>query len=278
MNLLNPLGGIADTPVREAGLLSRIIGGMSITVLPFLRTRFGIRYFKLSDIVHALILVKLYQSVVQWFGLLDQGSLNLFPWFFWSFLALAVIHYVWIYQHERAWQQNKIDRPLHTMHHGDSWLYNIPQLEQGGFNERRQLRFIEPGIVLAIGALMRYLNIDHVTGTWLIMSAVALFIQNNRTIQRWIQRERDQQDAMIISRKLNQRMQPPQPSQQPGHVVRPYTPRQAHAGGSDHDEDTHDIEATVHAVMGEVVETAAYGLAAGFAVDAANDLFFGDDE
>lgn len=279
MNLFNPLGGLTDTPVREAGLLSRITGGMSMTVLPFLRTKFGIRYFRLWDIVHAFILIKLYQMIVNWFSLFEPGWLNLWPWFFWSFLALACIHYAWIIQHERAWQQNQLDRPQHSMAHGESWLVNIPQLEQGGFNERRQLRFIEPSIVLAIGWLLRYLNIDHVTGTWLILCAVALFIQNNRTIQHWINRERDQQDALIISRKMNRKMQPPQPSQQPGHVVRPHTPRQTHAGRASYAEDTQeDISATVQAVMGEVVENAAYGAAAGFALDAASDLFFGDEE
>lgn len=268
MQLLNPLS-VTDTLGREGGLLARITGGMSMTILPFARIKFGIRYFLLSDIIHALILVKLYEGVVRFFGLFyGQGRLNLFPWFIWSFLALAIVHYIWIFHHEREYQNGRLARPIHSMHHGHSWLAWLP-LEKLGFNQRRRLRFLEPAIVLLIGWLLRTLHIDYVTGTWLMLTAGALFIQNNRTIQRWINRERDQHDAMIISRKLNEKVQPPSSSQEQAHVVRPHMPR-THA--ADHEEAQEDIEATVQQVMGDAMTGAAGAVAGNMVMDAVGGL------
>lgn len=272
---------------REDGLFMRIVNGISMSVMPLIRFAFGVRYFKLWDIVYAFIVAKIYEIIAAWFGMVPgPEQWDLFPWYLWTILALSILHYVWIMQRERAWQQGELAEPDHSMQHGVSWLDFIPQLEELGFNSRRRLRILEPGLVAMVGWWLRPL--DPLLGTWLLIAGVALFIKNNRTLQRWVHRERDQQDALILARRMNRKAQQSnQPAQRPGQTVRPATVRASgQHSASSHDTDESGLNETLQEVLGDHIQDAAIGLSAagilGTAmdgpVDALSDGLVGDED
>lgn len=232
--------------------LHGITNAISWTVQPFLRKEPGLRFLTIGNVIGAFAVARIYEIASHWFGLFpDRGQLYLFTWFIYSFTALNILHLAFVMLRERAWQQGRLGEPVHSMYHGTSWLSYIPQLEQWGFNQRRVLRFLEPGCVLVVGMVLR--PFDPITGTWLIIAAVALFIKNNLVLQHWIQRQRDLMDARIESGHMHRTTTRPQAGQQQGHMVRPHMTREHHLS----DEDGHGIADTVRNVM---------GYAAGYAV------------
>ncbi|MEZ4711624.1 MAG: hypothetical protein R3A44_30800 [Caldilineaceae bacterium] len=225
-----------------------VITAISMTVQPFLRKELGLRYFKITDVIGAFVVARLYELICYWFDIFGgAGQWYGFPWFTYSFLALSLLHLGSTMLRERAWQQGRAQEPIHTQYHGTSWLSYIPNLEQWGFNQRRRLRILEPACVLVIGLVLR--PFDPVTGTWLVIAAAALFVKNNLVIQRWINRQRDLMDARIESGHMHRTTTRPQAAQQQGSMVRPHRPRQHNPFL---DEDALDIADTVQDVMGYV--------------------------
>lgn len=254
--------------------LHGITNAISWTVWPFLRKEPGRRFLTIGNIIGAFAVARIYEIACHWFGLFpESGQLYLFTWFVYSFTTLNILSFVFILVRERAWQQGRLEDPVHSMYHGTSWLSYIPQLEQWGFNQRRVLRFLEPSCVLVVGMGLR--PFDPVTGTWLIIAAVALFIKNNIVIHYWIERQRDLMDARIESGYMHHTTTRPQAGQQQGHTVRPHLPPVHH---SLHDGDGYGIDHTVREVMGDTTGQDAQAQSTPRVGDEDEEVFDGDDD
>lgn len=247
---------------------------ISWTVQPFLRKEHGTRFLRFGNVIGAFAVARIYEIASLWLGLFpDRGQLYLFAWFTYSFTALNILHLVAIMLRERALQQGRLAEPVHTMYHGTSWLSYIPQLEQWGFNQRRVLRLLEPACVLVVGIVLR--PFDPITGTWLMIAAVALFIKNNLVIQHWIQRQRDLMDARIESGHIHRTTTRPQAGQQQGHMVRPHQP---HGQQFLSDEDGYGIADTVRDVMGYTAGHMVQDQIIERVWDGVEEFFDGDDD
>lgn len=177
--------------VYEASLsiISLISGCFAISVVPFIRKDFGERYlswlnlfFGYTVVANFTFLGSLFATLIRWNG---QQFMALF---FLAFIAMSLY---------RRWEINRRNNAgveWHSMYMGTSIL-PLP------FSTEKIYKFFEPALVFAAGRLLW--DISGQVGLWLMIAAVALFVNNHIVYYSERRAMLDLRDAQIEAKYLS---------------------------------------------------------------------------
>src|SRR5690348_9037494 len=170
-------------------IIGLITGCFAISVVPFIRKDFGERYLSWLNLFFGYTVVANFMFLGSMFSFLTRWGGQQFMSLFWlAFIAMSLY---------RRWEINRRNNAgieWHSMYMGTS-LLPLP------FSEEKIYKFFEPALVFAAGYLLDALSGQ--VGVWLMISAVALFINNHIAYYNERRAMLDMRDAQIEAKYLS---------------------------------------------------------------------------
>lgn len=186
-------------------LLSLITGCFAISVVPFIRKDFGERYLGWLNLFFGYTVVANFTFLGTMIAaIMRRGGGQLMMLFWLAFIATSVYH---------RWEisrKNNAGVEWHSMYLGTS-LLPLP------FSREKIYKFFEPALVFAAGHLLW--TFSGQVGLWLMISAVALFINNHIVFYNERRALLDMRDAGIEAKHLSAALAGKPPSETAGFVV-----------------------------------------------------------
>lgn len=187
------------------------LGGFSGGLELLVRHEFGERYVSLNRIVFAFLSMHAFRFVFVFVLMLSNFSLapSLFgggsPRISFSattplFTLLSILVLVTgVWHMWRVFYRARKDIPWHSMSFGVSRLRFFARL--AGINDWVLYRFVEPFLFIALGFGL-YQTLDRLTGAWMMVSGLSLFIKNQMVFAEQRNRYLDTIDAKIESKYM----------------------------------------------------------------------------
>jgi hypothetical protein len=228
----------AWNPLMAIGQIAMVLlSWLSVTLELFVRFNFGERYLSWLRLFLGLMIMELTTLVPRMiFAMIPflggpTGSFS--PLFFRAAICLGIYHQ-W-----RIWRRNRQGIAWHSNSFGVSRLSFLP------VSDWMLYRFVEPGLCFIAGMLIKF--IDPVTGIWVILASVALFVKNQMVFNAQRGRLLDVIDARIESAAMQGALEGRPKQETAGFSV--MSVPVAHF----FDETAPDIEATVSATLNPAV-------------------------
>lgn len=221
-------------PLMAVGQMAMVLlSWLSVTLELFVRFNFGERYLSWLRLFLGLIIMELTtlvpRVIMTIIPFLGGPTPSLSPLFLRAAFCLGLYHQWCI------WRRNRQGIAWHSNSFGVSRLAILP------VSDWVLYRFIEPGICLVAGILIKYM--DPVTGFWIILASVALFIKNQMVFNAQRGRVLDIVDARIESVAMQGALEGKSKRETAGYSVMPVPAMHLM------DESTPDIAATVMATL-----------------------------
>jgi hypothetical protein len=176
-------------------LLSLISGCFAISVVPFIRKDFGERYlgwlnlfFGYTVVANFTFLGTLLMTLMGAFSRHRSSSPQLMFLFWLAFIAMS------FYRRWQITRKNNAGVEWHSMYMGTS-LLPLP------VSAEKMYKFFEPVIVFVVGDLLW--NYSGQVGLWLMISSVALFVNNHIVFYNERRAILDLRDAQIEAKYLS---------------------------------------------------------------------------
>ncbi len=186
-------------------ILSLITGCFAISVAVFIRKDFGERYLSWLNLSFGYSVVANFYFFGGLVGMLTRrGGSSLMGLFFLAFIAMS------LYRRWEIAKKNNAGIEWHSMYLGTS-LLPLP------FGREMIYKFLEPAIVFALGHLLW--TFSGQVGLWLMLSALALFINNHIVFYHERRAVLDMRDAEIEAKYLQAALAGKPPSETAGFVV-----------------------------------------------------------
>ncbi len=186
-------------------IISLISGCFAVSVVPFIRKDFGERYLSWLNLFFGYTVVANFTFLGSMFGFLTRQGGQQFMVLFWlAFIAMGVY---------RRWEINRKNNAgveWHSMYMGTSIL-PLP------VSTEKIYKFFEPALVFGAGHLLW--TISGQVGLWLMISAVALFINNHIVYYNERRAMLDMRDAEIEAKYLSAALAGKPASETGGFVV-----------------------------------------------------------
>jgi hypothetical protein len=229
----------AWNPLMAIGQIAMVLlSWLSVTLELFVRFNFGERYLSWLRLFLGLMIMELTTLVPRMiFAMIPflggpTGSFS--PLFFRAAICLGIYHQ-W-----RIWRRNRQGIAWHSNSFGVSRLSFLP------VSDWMLYRFVEPGLCFIAGMLIK--SVDPVTGIWVILASVALFVKNQMVFNAQRGRLLDVIDARIESAAMQGALEGRPKQETAGFSV--MSVPVAHF----FDETAPDIEATVSATLNPSTE------------------------
>jgi hypothetical protein len=169
-------------------LLSLISGCFAISIVPFTRKEFGERYLGWLNLFFGYTVVANFFFLGNMIGMLTRhGGSRLMGLFWLAFIAMS------LYRRREITVKNNAGIEWHSMYIGTS-LLPLP------FSQEKIYKFFEPALVFALGHLLW--TFSGQVGLWLMISAVALLINNHIVFYNERRAILDMRDAQIEAKYL----------------------------------------------------------------------------
>jgi len=186
-------------------LLHFISGCFSISVVPFIRKDFGERYLGPMNLFFGYTVVANFMFLGTMFAVLTRrGGSQLMMLFWLAFIGVS------LYRRWEIAQKNNAGIEWHSMYLGTS-LLPLP------FSREKIYKFFEPALVFAIGDVLW--TYSGQVGLWLMISAVALFVNNHIVFFYQRQALLDMRDAQIEAKYLSGALSGKPASETAGFIV-----------------------------------------------------------
>jgi hypothetical protein len=186
-------------------LLSLISGCFSISVVPFIRKDFGERYLGWINLFFGYTVVANFFFLGNLIGMITRrGGSQLMGVFWFAFIAMS------IYRRREITAKNNAGVEWHSMYFGTS-LLPLP------FSQEKIYKFFEPAMVFALGHLLW--TFSGQVGLWLMISAVALLINNHIVFYNERRAILDMRDAQIEAKYFGAALAGKPASETAGFVV-----------------------------------------------------------
>jgi hypothetical protein len=170
-------------------LLSLISGCFAISVVPFIRKDFGERYLGWMNLFFGYTVVANFMFLGSLFAFLTRWGGQQFMMLFWlAFIAMS------LYRRWEIARKNNAGVEWHSMYLGTS-LLPLP------FSREKIYKFFEPAFVFTAGYLLNAFSGQ--VGLWLMISAVALFVNNHIAFYNERRAMLDMRDAKIEAKYLS---------------------------------------------------------------------------
>jgi hypothetical protein len=171
------------------GLLSLITSCFAVSIVPFTRKDFGERYLGWINLYFGYSVVAAFLFLGNLLGMLLRHGPSHFMVYFWlAFIGASLYHRFEIHRKNNAGVQ------WHSMYIGTS-LLPLP------YSPEKVYKFFEPLTVLLVGYI--FSKIDWQVGTWLMIAAVSLFINNHLVFHQEHQTVLDMRDAQIEAKYMS---------------------------------------------------------------------------
>jgi hypothetical protein len=169
-------------------VISLVSGCFAISIVPFVRKDFGERYLSWLNLSFGYTVVACFMFFGGLLSFLTRwGGQQFMTLFFLAFIAMSAY---------RRWEINRRNNagvPWHSMYMGSSIL-PLP------FSEEKVYKFFEPALIFGAGNLLWALSGQ--VGLWLMISALALFINNHIVYYNERRAMLDMRDAEIEAKYL----------------------------------------------------------------------------
>jgi hypothetical protein len=186
-------------------LLSLISGCFAISVVPFVRKDFGERYLGWMNLFFGYAVVANFTFLGSMIAaIMRRGGGQLMMLFWLAFIAMS------LYRRRQITRKNNAGVEWHSMYMGTS-LLPLP------FSEEKIYKFFEPALVFAAGHLLW--TFSGQVGLWLMISAVALFVNNHIVFYNERRALLDIRDAGIEAKHLGAALAGKPASETAGFVV-----------------------------------------------------------
>jgi len=186
-------------------LLSLISGCFAISVVPFTRRDFGERYLGWLNLFFGYTVVANFFFLGNVISMLTRhGGSQLMGVFWLAFMVMSV------YRRRQITARNNAGVEWHSMYIGTS-LLPLP------FSSEKIYKFFEPAIVFGIGYFLW--NSSGLVGLWLMISALALFVNNHIVFYNERRSILDMRDAQIEAKYLGAALSGKPASETAGLVV-----------------------------------------------------------
>jgi hypothetical protein len=186
-------------------LLSLISGCFAISVVPFIRKDFGERYLGWINLFFGYTVVANFFFLGNLIGMITRrGGSQLMGVFWLAFIAMS------IYRRREITAKNNAGVEWHSMYFGTS-LLPLP------FSQEKIYKFFEPAMVFALGHLLW--TFSGQVGLWLMISAVALLINNHIVFYNERRAILDMRDAQIEAKYFGAALAGKPASETAGFVV-----------------------------------------------------------
>lgn len=186
-------------------ILSLISGCFAVSVVVFIRKDFGERYLGWLNLFFGYTVVANFTFLGSMIAVLTRrGGAQLMMLFWLAFIAMS------IYRRLEINRKNNAGVEWHSMYIGTS-LLPLP------FSSEKIYKFFEPAIVFGVGHLLW--TFSGQVGLWLMISAVALFVNNHIVFYNERRSMLDIRDAQIESKYLSAALAGKPASETAGFVV-----------------------------------------------------------
>ncbi len=186
-------------------LLSLISGCFAISVVPFIRKDFGERYLGWLNLFFGYSVVANFTFLGTMIAaIMRRGGGQLMMLFWLAFIAMS------LYRRWEITKKNNAGVEWHSMYLGTS-LLPLP------FSEEKIYKFFEPALVFTAGHLLW--TFSGQVGLWLMISAIALFINNHIAFYNERRALLDMRDAQIEAKYLSAALAGKPASETAGFVV-----------------------------------------------------------
>lgn len=224
----------AWNPLMAIGQIAMVLlSWLSVTLELFVRFNFGERYLSWLRLFLGLMIMELTTLVPRMLfamiPFLGGPTESLSPLFLRAAMCLGLYHQ-W-----RIWRRNRQGIAWHSNSFGVSRLSFLR------VNDWILYRFIEPGLCFIAGLLIK--SVDPVTGIWVILASLSLFIKNQMVFNAQRGRLLDVIDARIESAAMQGSLEG-RPKQETAGFSVMAVPVTQFLG-----EEVPDIAATVHATL-----------------------------
>ena len=170
-------------------ILSLVTGCFAISVVPFIRKDFGERYLGWLNLFFGYTVVANFTFLGSMIAMLTgRGGSQLMMMFWLAFIGVS------LYRRWEITQKNNAGVEWHSMYLGTS-LLPLP------FSREKIYKFFEPALVFAAGHLLW--TYSGQVGLWLMISAVALFVNNHIVFYHERCAMLDMRDAQIEAKYLS---------------------------------------------------------------------------
>ena len=186
-------------------ILSLITGCFAISVVPFIRKDFGERYLGWLNLFFGYTVVANFTFLGSMIAVLTRHGGSQYMMLFW--LAFIVTS---LYRRLEINRKNNAGVEWHSMYLGTS-LLPLP------FSREKIYKFFEPVLVFGVGHLLW--TFSGQVGLWLMISAVALFINNHIVFYNERRAMLDMRDAGIEAKYLSAALSGKPPNETAGFVV-----------------------------------------------------------
>jgi len=185
--------------------LSLISVCFAISVVPFIRKDFGERYLGWINLFFGYTVVANFFFLGNLIGMITRrGGSQLMGVFWLAFIAMS------IYRRREITAKNNAGVEWHSMYFGTS-LLPLP------FSQEKIYKFFEPAMVFALGHLLW--TFSGQVGLWLMISAVALLINNHIVFYNERRAILDMRDAQIEAKYFGAALAGKPASETAGFVV-----------------------------------------------------------
>jgi len=186
-------------------VLNLITGCFAISVVPFIRKDFGERYLGWMNLFFGYTVVANFTFLGSMIAVVTRrGGSQLMMLFWFAFIAIS------LYRRWEISRKNNAGVEWHSMYLGTS-LLPLP------FSREKIYKFFEPALVFGAGHLLW--TFSGQVGLWLMISAVALFINNHIVFYNERRTMLDMRDAQIEAKYLSAALSGKQPSETAGFTV-----------------------------------------------------------
>lgn len=186
-------------------LLGLITGCFAISVVPFIRKDFGERYLGWLNLFFGYTVVANFTFLGSMIAaIMRRGGGQLMMLFWLAFIAMS------LYRRWEIAKKNNAGVEWHSMYMGTS-LLPLP------FSREKIYKFFEPALVFAAGDVLW--TFSGQVGLWLMISAVALFINNHIVFYNERRGILDMRDAQIEAKHLSAALAGKPASETAGFVV-----------------------------------------------------------
>jgi hypothetical protein len=186
-------------------ILSLISGCFAISVVPFIRKDFGERYLGWLNLFFGYTVVANFTFLGTMIAALTGRGGSQYMMLFW--LAFIVMS---LYRRLEINRKNNAGVEWHSMYLGTS-LLPLP------FSREKIYKFFEPALVFGVGHLLG--TVSGQVGLWLMISAVALFVNNHIVFYNERRAMLDMRDAQIETKYISAALSGKPPSETAGFVV-----------------------------------------------------------
>lgn len=186
-------------------IISLISGCFAISVVPFIRKDFGERYLSWLNLFFGYTVVANFTFLGSMFASLARWNGQQFMLLFWlAFIGMSV------YRRWEISRKNNAGVQWHSMYAGTT-LLPLP------VSQEKIYKFFEPALVFGAGHLLW--TVSGQVGLWLMISAVALFINNHIIYYNERRAMLDMRDAEIEAKFLSAALSGRPASETAGFVV-----------------------------------------------------------